>query len=134
VIGMCLFGGLVVMMDLRLFGIGNMRTPLSQVQRRLFPGQMLGMALSAITGLVLVYGQPMRYYANLFFWVKAAMMVIAGVNALAFHYGTYRSIAKWDTLSKPPFGARLSGALSLALWAGVIVAGRMIAYNWFNKT
>jgi hypothetical protein len=30
-----------------------------------------------------------------------------------------------------PFTAKLSGVLSVALWAGVVVAGRMIAYNWF---
>jgi hypothetical protein len=32
----------------------------------------------------------------------------------------------------PPKPARVAGALSLALWVGVIVSGRMIAYNWFD--
>jgi hypothetical protein len=29
-------------------------------------------------------------------------------------------------------GKRLAGALSLALWASIVIAGRMIAYNWFD--
>ena len=33
----------------------------------------------------------------------------------------------------PPFLARLAGGVSLFLWAGIVVAGRMIAYNWFDK-
>ena len=116
VVGMCLFAGLVIMMDLRLLGIGNTGTPLSQVQKRLFPWQMVGMGVSALTGFILVYGQPMRFYHN----------------ALAFHLGTYRTIATWDSAAATPFGARLSGALSLVLWAGVVMSGRLIAYNWFQ--
>ena len=28
--------------------------------------------------------------------------------------------------------ARRAGLVSLILWGGIIVAGRMIAYNWFD--
>lgn len=132
VVGMCLFAGLIVMMDLRLLGVANMRTPFSEVQRRLFPWQMVGMAVSAITGLLLVYGQPMRYYSNILFWTKVIMMTLAGVNALAFHRSTYHSVAAWDTHPVTPFGAKLAGAFSLALWAGAVASGRLVAYNWFQ--
>jgi hypothetical protein len=131
VVGMCVFAGLVLMMDLRLMGVGNMRTPFSQLQKRLFPWQMVGMMLSAVTGALLIYGQPSRFYANIFFWVKMMMMFLAGVNALAFHQSTYHTVVTWDARPVTPFAAKLSGVLSVALWAGVVVAGRMIAYNWF---
>src|SRR5258708_821969 len=72
-ISMCLFAGLVIMMDLRMFGIGNMKTPFSEVQRRLFPWQMVGITVNAVTGLILVYQNPLRYYGNIFFWVKVMM-------------------------------------------------------------
>ena len=131
VIGMCVFAGLVLMMDLRLMGVGNMRTPFSQLQRRLFPWQMAGMAVSAVSGIILIYGQPSRFYANIFFWVKMMMMFVAGVNALAFHRSAYHTVSLWDAGGATPLAARLSGVLSIALWAGVVVSGRMIAYNWF---
>jgi len=131
VVSMCLFAGLVLMMDLRLMGVGNMRTPFSQLQRRLFPWQMLGMAVSAVTGVILIYGQPSRFYTNIFFWVKMMMMAVAAINALAFHQSTYHTVLRWDAGGAPPLGAKLSGVLSVALWAGVVFAGRMIAYNWF---
>ena len=132
IVGMCVFAGLVIMMDLRLLGIGNTSTPISQIQRRLFPGQMAGMTVSAISGLVLVYGQPMRFYPNVFFWIKTVMMLVAAANVLAFHYGAYRTVADWDNQIKAPLGARLSGAVSIVLWALVIMSGRLIAYNWFQ--
>jgi hypothetical protein len=132
VVGMCLFVGTVAMMDLRLAGWGNNSSPLSQVQAKLFPWQVLGLVLSGITGMVLLYGQPMRYYGNIFFWVKMVMMALAAVNAMIFHRTAYRSIAAWDTDARPPLGARVAGASSLFLWGAVIICGRLIAYNWFE--
>src|SRR5436190_22277232 len=132
VVALCMFAGLVLMMDLRLLGIGNMQTPFSQLQRRLFPFQMVGMMFSAITGVALLYAQPMRFYPNIFFWLKMFLMALAGLNAMAFHYLTYSSVSRWDKDPILPPAARMAGALGLALWMTVVVAGRLIAYNWFQ--
>ena len=132
VVCMCLFAGLIIMMDLRLLGIGNMQTPFSQLQRRLFPYQMAGMVFSAITGVALLYAQPMRFYPNIFFWLKMFLMALAGLNAMAFHYLTYNSVSRWDKDPILPPAARLAGMLGLGLWMAVVVAGRLIAYNWFQ--
>ena len=61
VISMCMFAGTILMMDLRLLGVGYMQTPFSQVQRRLFPWQMVAMFVSSATGLALVWGNPLNY-------------------------------------------------------------------------
>jgi uncharacterized membrane protein len=132
VISMCLFAGLIIMMDLRLAGFGFQKTPFSELQKRLFPWQMLGLIVSSASGLVLFYGQPMRYYGKALFWTKMMLMVLAGLNALYFHLTTYRSVAKWDRDPMMPFGGRVAGVLSLALLAGVIIFGRLTAYNWFT--
>lgn len=132
VVGMAMFAGLVIMMDLRLAGWGNTRTPLTQIQKRLFPWQVFGMAVSAITGALLVYSQPMRYYPKVFFWIKVALMVLAGLNAMWFHFTTYNSVAEWDADPQPPKAARLAGIFSLLLWGGTIIFGRFTAYNWLD--
>ena len=135
VVSMCMFAGTILMMDLRLLGVGNMQTPFSQVQRRLFPWQMVGMLFSALTGLALVYGNPLNYVTNIIFWVKMLAMAVAGLNALAFHYITEYTLVDWDAGQTPPSGAKLAGAVSLVLWANVIVAGRLIPYalTWFRS-
>jgi hypothetical protein len=133
VISMCLFAGTILMMDLRLMGVGNMQTPFSQVQRRLFPWQIAGMVFASITGLTLVYGNPLNYFANIIFWTKMLAMGIAGLNAMAFHFITEYTLVDWDAGATPPFGAKLAGGLSIVLWANVILAGRLIPYNWFQN-
>ena len=130
-ISLAMFAGLVVMMDLRLLGVAYRGTPFSEVQARLFPWQMVGMAVTSLAGLLLFYTQPMRYFGKVLYWIKIALIVLAGVNALLFHFTTYRSIAKWDTAG-PPLGAKVAGVLSLAMWAGIVSFGRLTAYDWWT--
>ena len=51
---------------------------------------------------------------------------------LIFHMTTYRSVSAWDNDVVPPLKVRLAGYFSLALWAGVVVFGRLTAYPWLT--
>ncbi len=93
---------------------------------------MFGLVITSASGLLLFYGQPTRYYGKALFWLKLVLMALAGVNAMYFHLTTYRSVARWDTERVLPSGAKVAGVLSLILWAGVVVFGRLTAYNWFT--
>ncbi len=127
VVAMCIFLGLIVMMDLRLVGVANLRARASEIQASLFPWQMIGFAIIVVSGVMLVWAQPLRYYGKTFFWWKMGLMAIAGVNAGIIHAITHRSEAAWD--SRP---ARLAGVASLVLWAGVLTLGRLVAYEWMT--
>jgi len=72
------------------------------------------------------------YVGNVFFRIKIVMMLVAGVNAGVFALATAGGVADWNLQPRPPFKARFAGAASLSLWGGIVVAGRLIAYNWFN--
>lgn len=133
VLTLCLFLGLAVMVDLRLVGATMVRTPASEVMRRLLPWEIAGFVVMVITGSLLFYAIPVKTYLNIFFRLKVLFLLLAGINIVVFHGTVYRSMHKWDLDLVPPFRARLAGGLSLALWAGIVVAGRMIAYNWFDK-
>jgi hypothetical protein len=85
-----------------------------------------------ITGVLLFYAIPVRSYQSVFFRAKAIALVLAGLNAFVFHATIDRRIAEWDRDPVPPAAARRAGAASLALWAVIVVSGRMIAYNWFD--
>ena len=129
VVSMCLFVGLIIFWDMRLIGLALKPVPVSNIPTRIFPWAMVGFTISAITGFLLFYSQPMRYYGNFYFWVKNLMMILAGVNALVFHLITYHSVATWDRTSMTPVAARVAGVVSLVLWVGIVVSGRMIAYS-----
>ena len=132
VVTMAAFLGLIIVMDLRLIGIGSKKTPFSEVQKTLFPWQMGFMLANSLAGVMLFYSQPMRYYGKIYFWMKMGVMILAGLNAMYFHFTTYRSIAQWDTSIKPPTAARLAGVFSIVLWACVLAFGRLTAYNWLT--
>lgn len=135
VVGVCVFAGLLVMMDLRLLGVGHRALSFERLQRRLFQWQMAGMVLAFATGVALVYAQPLRFYGSAFFWMKMATMGLAAVNALTFHHGAYTSVRDWDDAPRPPREARLAAILGIVLWATVIVEGRLIPYSltWFPQ-
>ncbi len=130
-VSLAMFAGLVVMMDLRLVGLAYRGTTFSEMQRRLFPWQMVAMVVTSVAGLLLFYAQPMRYFGKVIYWIKIALIVVAGVNALLFHFITYRSIDKCD-ITNPPVAAKVAGWLSLALWACVVATGRLTAYEWWT--
>jgi len=123
------FAGLVIVMDLRLVGLAFPQTPLAQIQRRLFPLQMAAFIPSTATGLFLCLIDPLRYYGNVFFSLKLALLLLAGINALIFHFRTYRIDRPWDEDPRVSAMARLGGGVSLLLWSAVIVAGRFVAFG-----
>jgi Family of unknown function (DUF6644) len=127
------FAGLVIMMDLRLVGLAFTHTPVAQIQQRLFPWQMGMFVPSAATGILLFCVDPLRYYQNVFFLAKLVFLVLAGLNALAFHIKTSRRPAEgWDQDASVIATARLAGAASLLLWSLTIISGRLIPNNWFQ--
>ena len=126
------FAGLVIMMDLRLVGLAFTSAPLAQIQRRLFPWQMATFVPSTATGILLFCVDPLRYYRNVFFLAKLVFLVLAGLNALAFHLKTYRRADGWDADPQVTKIARLAGAASLLLWSLTIVSSRLIPNNWFK--
>ena len=99
VIGMCMFAGLIMMMDLRLAGVGNLNSSITQVQGRLFPWQMVGFAISIVTGLLLLFSDPMRFYTNFYFWTKNVLLILAGLNMWYFHATTYQTVDQWGQRS-----------------------------------
>jgi hypothetical protein len=133
VLTLCLFLGLAAMLDLRLLGITMRETPVSEVADRLLPWTIAGFVVMVISGAFLFYGIPVRTYQNIFFRIKVVLLVLSGVNAFVFHSTVYRKVAEWNLDTVPPIRARLAGGLSLLFWASIVVAGRMIAYNWFDK-
>ncbi len=129
---LCLFVGFAVLLDLRLIGAIFRGVPVSHMTKRLLPWTKVGFVIMVVSGVVLFYAIPLRTYHNVFFRMKAILLILAGLNAFAFHNGIYRNIAKWDTGGPAPRAARHAGIASLVLWAAIVFSGRMIAYNWFD--
>ncbi len=133
VLSLCLFLGMTTILDLRLLSLVMRDLPVSEVATRLLPWTAAGFVLMVVSGALTFLNAPVRYYENMFFRIKMAALLLAGLNVWVFHTGIWRKVAAWDRHAVAPFRARLAAGLSLFLWACIVVAGRMIAYNWFNK-
>lgn len=132
VLTLCLFLGLIALWDLRLAGIGLRGVSVSQVGERLLPWALFGFVVMAISGFLLFYSGPLKAAKNPFFQIKMVMIALTGVNALAFHLTIFKQVAVWDNAATPPARVRMAGWVSIFLWCGVVICGRMQAYNWFN--
>jgi hypothetical protein len=130
VLGLTLFLGLLLLWDTRLLGFVLRRVPVSALWRQLSPWILFGAVIISITGTLLFWSDPVKFYGNIFFRIKVVALVLAAVNAAAYHLGIERRLVQWDTASTPR-AAKIAGATSIAIWAVVVVVGRLIAYNWF---
>jgi len=128
VISLALSVGLVMWFDLRLAGWILKDQSVSAVFRPLRPFMLIGFAITFITGGMLFWSLAMRCYGSPFFWAKAIMLVLAGVNIAVYHLTIDRRQTEWDKAPIPPMQARIAGIASLTLWIGIIAAGRMMAY------
>ena len=121
------FGGMLVATDLRVLGWAMQRRPVSDVIQQLQPWKRLGFVMVLVSGLLLAWCEPVRLYLSPSFWVKMALFALVGVHALIFRAGVYRNPSKLDAKVTPQ--AKLAAVLSLLLWAGLIISGRLIAFD-----
>jgi hypothetical protein len=117
-VGIILVAGTIVIVDLRLLGLGMRRQPVASIIAQVLPWTFFGFAFMFVTGSLLAWAEPIKLYRSVFFRWKLLFLAIAGLNALLFHYTTLT-----------PARARLAGALSIACWISVIAAGRAIGYE-----
>lgn len=120
------------MNDLRLLGLGFRDVPAAQMTTRLLRITRIAFAVMAVTGVLLFYSNPVRYYHNIFFRIKVVLLVVSGINIWLFHGRIHRRVGEWQHDARPPRAARMAGLVSLLTWAGIVVAGRLVAYDWFD--
>jgi hypothetical protein len=123
--------GMLVWFDLRLLGASMPDCPVSTLYRRLAPWMLFGFAVMFVSGGILFAAYATKAYVNVYFRIKVAALLLAGVNAVLFHRLTERGIAGWDSGVKPSGPARAAGFISIGLWTVVILAGRMMSYTMF---
>lgn len=132
VLTLSVFLGLLFVIDLKILGLIFPSVPVAQIAERLDKPMLAGFVVMVITGLLLYYAIPVRTTQSIWFRIKVVLMIAAGVNALLFRRGLREADSGWDGLGGAPRRLRIGAGLSLALWAGVVVTGRSIAYDWFD--
>jgi hypothetical protein len=128
VLTIALFGGTVVMGNLRVLGKVLREAPVSEVMAQFRAWKWTAFVIMLISGVFVAMSDPMEYYDNIMFWISMGFLVIAGVNAAIFRYGIYSSVSSWDTAAVAPPSARRWAGVSIALWILLILTGRATAF------
>jgi len=137
-IGMALLIGSIGLLDFRILGLGK-GLPIARLEA-LVPLGIAGFVANIVTGTIFVLanpsGGPVAYLTNFAFQIKMTLILLAGINAIAFYVaGVSRQLATLGPDDDAPVNAKTIAALSLVLWISVIIFGRLIMYNdtllWF---
>ncbi len=132
VLTLMVFLGMLCIIDLRMLSLAFKDTPASVIAERLDKPMMIGFAVMVITGFILYFAIPVRTTQSIWFRIKVVLLIAAGINALLFRNRMRESVHTWDTAARAPKRIRVGAMLSLGFWAGVVVTGRTIAYDWYD--
>ncbi len=126
--GMGLFGGLILMTDLRLLGLVMRGATITEVVTQFRRWKRIGILVVAGCGVLLGWSKAAVYSTNPYFWLKLTLLSLVIVHARVFRKSVYYNTEELDRAAEIPSHAKWAAALSLLLWVGMVAAGRMIGY------
>jgi hypothetical protein len=121
--------GTILVVDLRALGIASTHRPFTRMSTELLRITWGAFAVSALTGSLMFITNARVYAHNTSFRVKMLLLALAGLNMAVFHLTAGRTVASWDKAPAAPKVGRVTAGVSLALWLGIILAGRVIGFT-----
>ncbi len=119
----------MVLVDLRLWRLFEASVPLKDVAYRFIPVLWPVLLVLATSGALLIVAEPKRSLLNETFYIKMVLLA-AAILVTAFIKGSLAFDANfWDRTMSRRMAGNVIGAASFAIWCGIIVAGRWIAYT-----
>ena len=115
--GMAFLAGTNAALDLRILGFAP-RVPLAAMER-FFPVLWFGFVINLISGLLLLIAYPTKALTNPIFYIKLGCIAGGMIVMTLIRTRAIREGQKTNALA----------VVSLVLWAGAIVAGRLLAYT-----
>jgi hypothetical protein len=115
-----------LMINLRLIGLVGLDQPVERLSARFLPAIWWALPILFVTGVIMIFAEPGRSLKNPVFQLKMGLL-IAALGVTAFYQ--LRLNRGGDHLATGERRAALLIAIpSLALWSGIVFAGRWIAY------
>ena len=124
----------VVMIEFRVLGYTKSGT-VAETARRFVPWIFVGVVVMALTGAVLIIGEPARSLPSFEFQMKMLFLAIAMGLTFLFARSVHRHAPVWESadgtagLSSGRATVNALALAALAAWALVVIYGRWIAYT-----
>jgi hypothetical protein len=124
-LGLGLIGGAVLVVDLRLLGLGLRRQSVAQVARDAQPWLLGSLILMITTGGLLFLSEAIKCYYHTAFWLKMTSLFLA----LVFTFTVQRKVTMADQTRLRPLWSKVVALVSVLLWSGVGIGGRWIGFS-----
>jgi len=124
-LALALLGGSILIVDLRLVGLGLSGREVKEIARDARPYMNLALVIMISTGIPLFLSEPIKCYYSPAFWVKMWTLAIA----LTYTYTIRTKTTRMEFVHNTARRQMLVGALSIALWFTVASAGRWIGFS-----
>jgi hypothetical protein len=124
-LGLAALGGMVLVVNLSLLGLGLGRPSSAQLWRDLRPWFLGSLAVMLATGLLLFSSEAVKLYYHGAFWVKMSALILS----LLFTATVQRSTALADPARISARRSRAVALISLLLWFLVGAGGRWIGFS-----
>jgi hypothetical protein len=116
------FFGAIMLLDLRLTGL-KPALSLKALSELVMPFIYWTFSIGVVTGLLLFFYDPVHVASHAYFSLKLILIALGMVNALIFNRGGF--MVALTASGAMPRHARIIGAVSLAIWVGVMVCATL---------
>jgi len=124
-LALSVIGGAVLVVDLRLLGLGLRHQRISDLGRDAQPWLIRSLVIMIVTGVALFLSESTKCYYSSAFWFKMTSLLLA----VTFAFTVRRRVVFADEGRVGPLACTVVGVVSLALWFGVGAGGRWIGFS-----
>jgi hypothetical protein len=117
------------LLHLRLLGLAGGSQSSAAVARRFLPFIWWPLPVLLVTGALLISAEPARSLENPSFILKMALLLTAIGVTLLYQRKLVAAPDYWEATGARRAAVKLIAVFSLALWIGIVLAGRWIAYT-----
>lgn len=118
----------VYVVSFRLIGLTREGQPLAVLIAKSTPWVWTSLCVLLGTGVLLTITEPSRELLNWVFRVKMLLVIVLAAILLAVQIRTRRQPAYWSESPARRLTARAIGIAAVIIGAGIVTAGRWIAY------
>jgi len=117
--------GAVLLVDLRLLGVGLSRQPAAQLWAGARPWMLGSLTLMFASGIPLVLSESMKCYYSTAFWIKMTALFLV----IVFTFTIVSRVTQTSPAADRPRVRQLTAFTSMGLWFLVAWGGRWIGFS-----
>jgi hypothetical protein len=120
--------GSVLVINLRLLGLIELGQAVTALMDHYLPVVAISILVLALTGAVLILGEPTRALFRITFWIKMGLVLAASLLTWGLSRFS-RTPSAVSGVGGAPVVLKTGAIVALLLWTAIIFAGRWIGYT-----